>query len=336
MTSGRQRASWTESSSRATNRPTIPRRDDRTATTCGSPRHASSVPASQRTKSPTSTPGSSSLQAAAWSRINLRTPVPLPPTPCTRPAIRVRRPRDPPEGASRVAPRPTVTWRSVHTTRWCAAPRFEVGLRDETELLARPAGVQRPARLAIRLGGIPADLAVVSRQAGDQLDQVADGDLVPDAEVHRLGAVVSLGSQDDPFRRVSHVQELARRGAGAPHLDVVQAGLAGIDALLDERRNDMRRGRVEVVAGARRGSPGSGGSRRSRTAGGRPGPGPGASSWRGRRARSSPRGSRSRGPPRNGTGVNFGYEQTVPIWTNFPTPARRARSISSMPMIAFS
>ena len=42
---------------------------------------------------------------------------------------------------------------------------------------------------------------------------------MPDAEVDGLGAVVALGRQDDPFRRVIDVEELARRRARPPDLD---------------------------------------------------------------------------------------------------------------------
>ena len=39
---------------------------------------------------------------------------------------------------------------------------------------------------------------------------------------------------------------------------------------------------------------------------------------------------------RNGTGVNFGYEQIVPSWTNFSTPARRDCSIMNAPITRLS
>ena len=57
----------------------------------------------------------------------------------------------------------------------------------------------------------------------DQLDQLADRDLPPDAEVDRLRAVVALGGEDDPLGGVVDVEELARRAARAPDLDVVVA-----------------------------------------------------------------------------------------------------------------
>ncbi len=53
-----------------------------------------------------------------------------------------------------------------------------------------------------------------------------------------------------PSRGVGDVQKLARGVAGAPHVDVRGAAVDGVDALLDQRRDHMRRRRVEVVAGA--------------------------------------------------------------------------------------
>ena len=44
-----------------------------------------------------------------------------------------------------------------------------------------------------------------------------------------------LGGEHDALGRVVDVEELAARATGAPHLDVVGAGLLGVDDLLDER-----------------------------------------------------------------------------------------------------
>src|SRR5207247_11231945 len=52
------------------------------------------------------------------------------------------------------------------------------------------------------------------------------------------------------FGGVLEVEELTRRRAGAPALDERLAPVAGIDALLDERGDDVGRGRIEVVAGS--------------------------------------------------------------------------------------
>ena len=49
--------------------------------------------------------------------------------------------------------------------------------------------------------------------------QIANRDLPPGAQVDRLRAVVALGRQHDPLRRVLDVEELPRGGARAPDLD---------------------------------------------------------------------------------------------------------------------
>lgn len=45
------------------------------------------------------------------------------------------------------------------------------------------------------------------------------------------------------------VEELTARGAGAPHLDVIGASFFGVDALFDERGDDVRNAGMETVAG---------------------------------------------------------------------------------------
>ena len=157
------------------------------------------------------------------------------------------------------------------------------------------------------------------------------------AEVHGLRAVVALRGEDDPLGRVVDVEELAGRRARPPDLDVVRPGSRGLHALPDQRRDDVRTRRIEVVARPVEVHREQVDRVEAVLLRGTPGPGPAASSWPGRTGRSSPPGSRSRGRlPGTGTGVNFGYAQTVPIVTNFSTPASRACSMSWMPMIALS
>src|SRR6266566_9374189 len=80
--------------------------------------------------------------------------------------------------------------------------------RAEAELTLGPGDVQRAARLAVGLGRVPADLAAEAGQPGDQLRQVADGDLHPRADVDRLRLVVALGGPHDPFGGILDVDEL--------------------------------------------------------------------------------------------------------------------------------
>ena len=142
-------------------------------------------------------------------------------------------------------PKPVLEWRSSL----------------EPEQLARSAGVQRTSRLAVRLGGVPADLALEPGRLDDQLDELPDRDLPPGAEVDRLRAVVALGGEDDPFGGVIDVQELARRGAGAPDLDERIAVVPRVDALLDERRESRGRCAGRSCRPGRRGSREAGRSR---------------------------------------------------------------------------
>src|SRR5438093_12834306 len=122
--------------------------------------------------------------------------------------------------------------------------------RSEAELALGPGDVQGAARLARGRGRVPADLPAEAAQPGDQLRQVADGDLHPRADVDGLRLVVALGGAHDALGGVLDVDELTRRRAGAPALDERLAPVAGIDALLDERGDDVGRGRIEVVAGS--------------------------------------------------------------------------------------
>jgi len=121
-----------------------------------------------------------------------------------------------------------------------------------------------------------------------------------------------------------------------PDLDILVAAIAGLEALADQA------GMTCELAGSKL-SPGPYKLTGSRWMALNPYcwryacPGPGASSWQGRRARWSPPGNRSRrSSSRKGTAVNLGYSQTVPIPTNFSTPAKRACSMSSIPIMALS
>src|SRR3989442_2331020 len=118
-------------------------------------------------------------------------------------------------------------------------PFAEVDSGPEAELALGPAGVELAARLAVRLARVPPDGAAEPGRLGDELDQLADADFEGGAEVDRIGPVVALGGQDDAFGRVLDVQELPRRCAIAPHHDLGGAGVARLDALLDQRRDHV-------------------------------------------------------------------------------------------------
>src|SRR2546428_130739 len=57
----------------------------------------------------------------------------------------------------------------------------------------------------------------------------------------------ALGGENNPIRRIVHVQEFACRSAAAPDDDFIAALFNCIDALLNQRRNHMRTCRVEVI-----------------------------------------------------------------------------------------
>src|SRR5450759_520140 len=86
---------------------------------------------------------------------------------------------------------------------------LEGGPGRKTEALAGAAGVQRSARLAVRLGRVPAQLALKSGQPGDKPDQVLDRDLGTHAEIYGVCVVVAFGRQNDALSGVVHIQELA-------------------------------------------------------------------------------------------------------------------------------
>jgi hypothetical protein len=93
-----------------------------------------------------------------------------------------------------------------HVPIYCSAKSvFERRPRCEPERFAGSACLQCTPRLPVRLGGIPADLAIEFRQPGDKSYQVPDRNLPPDAEIDGLGPIIPFGGQKDSFRSVIHV-----------------------------------------------------------------------------------------------------------------------------------
>src|SRR6185295_14725429 len=52
------------------------------------------------------------------------------------------------------------------------------------------------------------------------------------------------------LRTILYIQELARRVAGSPNIDVIVAAVSRFDTLAYQRWYDMRAGRIEVVTRA--------------------------------------------------------------------------------------
>ena len=95
------------------------------------------------------------------------------------------------------------------TSRRCGAGPRRTARRPGTERRGGPAGVDPAPGLAVGLGRVPADLAGEAGGLGDELDQVADRQLLVGAQVDRVGPVVALGGQHDALGGVVDVEELA-------------------------------------------------------------------------------------------------------------------------------
>src|SRR5262245_4609253 len=79
----------------------------------------------------------------------------------------------------------------------------------EPERVGRATRIDAPSWLTVGLRRVPPDGAVETDDLHDELDELSDRPLLIGAEVHRLGPVVALRSQDDALGRVVDVQELA-------------------------------------------------------------------------------------------------------------------------------
>src|SRR5512136_40029 len=126
-------------------------------------------------------------------------------------------------------------------------PFLEPDARLPAELGERPGRVEHSARLAVRLRRVPGDLALEPAQAGHERHEVADPDLEARAQVHGVALPVALGRGDDALRGVARVEKLAGGRPVAPDDDPPVAALPRLDALADERRDDVARLEVEVV-----------------------------------------------------------------------------------------
>ena len=139
------------------------------------------------------------------------------------------------------------------TSRSCAAgPRRRAWWPRQPKRSLGPGGVDPPAGLAVGLGRVPAQLAVEadeSRRCARPISRI--GDLVVGAEVDRLGAVVALGGQRRCPRRRRRRRGTRGWPSPVPHTSTWSSPrLHRLDALLDQRGDDVGDRRVELVAGA--------------------------------------------------------------------------------------
>src|SRR5438876_6372660 len=103
------------------------------------------------------------------------------------------------------------------------------------------ARVEAPTRLAVRHRAVPLDLACEAGEVRDLFRELANRDLDARTEVDRVGAVVAIRGEHEPFDAVVHVQELTRRRAVAPKGDAIGV----VQYLPDQPWNDVRRLEVE-------------------------------------------------------------------------------------------
>src|SRR5205814_9902199 len=126
-------------------------------------------------------------------------------------------PPAPGPGRARARPRPRRDAPGVAVPR--DRPRQPIVERRrglEAEVLERPGRVQPPAGLAVGLAVVPRELALVARERGDALGELADRDLLTRSEVDRVRTVVALRRQHDRLGAVVHIEALARGAARAP------------------------------------------------------------------------------------------------------------------------
>src|SRR5450432_2488055 len=118
----------------------------------------------------------------------------------------------------------------------------------EAEIVTGARYIQLAAWLSVRFASVEVQLTSEASEIRDQCNQITNGNLGARSQVDWLRIVVAFRSQHDPFCRVLHVQEFSRRAAVAPDFNRLVAALSRLHALLDQRRDNVRRGRIEVIA----------------------------------------------------------------------------------------
>src|SRR5205823_3869863 len=108
--------------------------------------------------------------------------------------------------------------------------------------------VEAAPRLPVGSIGIPDHLTLEAGFGRDGADELLDGDLTTGTEIDGLDPGEAGRGEHDPIGRVGDVEELPRGAPRAPNLDPVAASFDGVHALLDQRRDDVGAGGIEVVA----------------------------------------------------------------------------------------
>ena len=103
---------------------------------------------------------------------------------------------------------------------------------------------------AVRLAGVPHQLPLEPHHLLHQLSELLDGDLAATPHIDVLQPGVLVHQEDDRVGEVIDVQELPQRRARAPYDDLGGVARLGLVEPADERGQDVRVLRVEVVVRA--------------------------------------------------------------------------------------
>ncbi len=137
---------------------------------------------------------------------------------------------------------------SLRTIESSGEGRLQRCSRLKAEFLLGLLHIETATRLAVWFRRIPPNVARESSQFRYQVHQIADGNLSAASEIDGIGFVIVLGRAQDTLGGILDVKEFTRRAAGAPAFDKCVTALAGVDALLDERGNNVRGFWIEIVA----------------------------------------------------------------------------------------
>src|SRR5579875_973852 len=113
----------------------------------------------------------------------------------------------------------------------------------------QPRNVDEFTRRAVGLGRIEGDRAAEPGDAADQRRQIGNRDFLAGADIDDLVGRIGLHQMHQRVSAVIDVQELAQRPAGTPDLEHFGATPDRVVGLGDQRREDMARAQVEIVAG---------------------------------------------------------------------------------------
>ena len=127
---------------------------------------------------------------------------------------------------------------------------FESRLRPETEFIKSASRVQLAPQLAVGFGRVPSNVPAKTRNIRDQRDEVFDADFISASKVYRDALFEGFRGLDDPFGRVVNIKEFAGWRTVSPNDYLFLTSSFSFDAFPNERRDDMRALRIEIVSRA--------------------------------------------------------------------------------------